>query len=295
MDDQSYAIPPRADLTFAQLGQMIRKRWPLIAGFTLMSVVISALVAFLSKPIYSAEVLMMPVAVNDASSSVSGFGGQLGGLASLAGLSLGTMDDRKAEAIATLKSRALTDAFVSENNLLPVLYASKWDEATQQWKTAPDKVPTLWDAYKRIKQIRKLDEDKKTGLLTLEVDWNDPQLAARWANELAARANRLLRKQAIERADRNIGYLRQQINETSLVEVRQALYRLVETELKTAMLAQSSEDYAFRVIDPAVVPQEKIWPKRALLLIVGLFAGLFLGSLFAVLSGVAAAEKHNAP
>lgn len=222
----------------------------------------------------------------------SGLSGQLGGLASLTGISLGGENDRKNEAVATIKSRTLTNAFVSDNDLLPVLFSQQWDPKTKDWREAVSKAPTLWDAYKKIDRIRRLDEDKKTGLLKLTVEWTDAELAAQWATDLIKRTNQHLRAQAIERADRNIGFLRRQLNETSVIEMRQALYRLIESELKTAMLAQGSEEYAFRVIDPAVVPEEKIWPKRMLLVILGILSGLFLGVFSALVAATLEARRN---
>lgn len=293
MNEESVITDGRSDLTFKQLGALIRKRLSLVVALTVLCLIVAAAVAFLSKPIYSAEILLIPVETNDGSGATAGIAGQLGGLASLAGISLGSGDDRKAEAMATLTSRALVDAFVTENQLLPVLFASKWDEQAKTWKADAGKIPTLWDANKAFKKLRRVDEDKKTGLLTLKIQWNDPELAARWATDIVRRTNQRLRSQAIDRANRNIGYLQRQISQTSIVEVKQSLYRLIESELKTSMLAESSEDYAFRVIDPAVAPQEKIWPKRSLLLIVGLIGGLFLGCLLAVMLGVAEAADAD--
>jgi len=49
--------------------------------------------------------------------------------------------------------------------------------------------------------------DPKTGLVTLSITWNDPNIAAKWANGLVRMANDYLRDQAIEESERNIAYL----------------------------------------------------------------------------------------
>jgi uncharacterized protein involved in exopolysaccharide biosynthesis len=67
-----------------------------------------------------------------------------------------------------------------------------------------------------------------------------------------------------------------------VVELRQALYTLIETEIKKVMIAQGSEEYAFKVIDPARVAEEKSSPRRALITLVGAFAGLMLGIVIAL-------------
>ncbi len=292
MNNQLASSNKASESDFLDVCAMVwnRKRTILVVG--MLPLIASVLLAFFSSPIYRAEVLLIPANARESNEMASGLSGQLGGLASLTGISLGGENDRKNEAVATIKSRTLTNAFVSDNDLLPVLFSQQWDPKTKDWREAVSKAPTLWDAYKKIDRIRRLDEDKKTGLLKLTVEWTDAELAAQWATDLIKRTNQHLRAQAIERADRNIGFLRRQLNETSVIEMRQALYRLIESELKTAMLAQGSEEYAFRVIDPAVVPEEKIWPKRMLLVILGILSGLFLGVFSALVAATLEARRN---
>jgi uncharacterized protein involved in exopolysaccharide biosynthesis len=52
--------------------------------------------------------------------------------------------------------------------------------------------------------------------------------------------------------------------------------------MKNAMLANVWQEYAFRVIDPAAVPERKSWPKRLVFAVLGVFAGLVIGTIVAV-------------
>ena len=40
-------------------------------------------------------------------------------------------------------------------------------------------------------------EQEKSGLITLSISWNDPYVAAQWANDLVKQLNEQLREQAI--------------------------------------------------------------------------------------------------
>lgn len=243
--------------------------------------------SFAVPPVYQSDVLLAPVSANADAGPLAGLAGQFGGLASLAGVSLNGEDKREAEAVATLGSRALVEELVRDENLLPVLFAHKWDPAANQWKGSdPEDWPSMWDAYQLFeKKIRLVSQDKKTGLVTLTIQWKDPEQAARWATELVGRTNRLLRQRAIARSERNTKFLQDQLNQTSVVEVRQAIYRLLENEIKTAMLAQGSDDYAFKILDPAIVPQERSKPKRSVFTVMGLVAGTALAGLAAMVIG----------
>lgn len=263
-----------------------RSRWfALVAGVA--GCLAAATAAWLVTPAYKASVELLPVArggqrlsLGSLGSAVSG----LGGLASLAGLNLNGGGGMKAEAIATLQSQVLTDTYVQEHDLLPVLFPKKWDAATKSWKSHnPRKIPTLWKANRLFKhKIRGVDEDPKTGLVTLTITWRNPEQAAQWANGLVKLTNDYLQQKAINEALRNIAYLKQQIATTNTVEVKGALYELMEEEIKKEMVAKGRRDYALNVVDPAVPPELKSFPKPVLWTVGGALAGVFLGLLAAL-------------
>ncbi|EIT71956.1 Wzz/FepE/Etk N-terminal domain-containing protein [Hydrocarboniphaga effusa] len=275
---------PHDEFTLQTLVLPLLKKWKWIVGATAITTSIALAYALITPPVYRADALLAPVSSDNGGSALGGLKG-LGGLASLAGLNMSSAGERSIEAVATLKSRALTEAFVEQNNLLPILFHKQWDKVAGRWKSAdPDEIPTLWDANEKIeKVVRTVGEDKKTSLITLSIEWTDPALAAKWANDLISRTNDLLRKRAIERSENNIKFLQQQLAQTSVIEIKSSIYGLVEGEIKTIMLAQTSEDYAFRVIDPAIVPERKIRPKRALIVLLGFLGGLIFSSVIVLL------------
>lgn len=241
-------------------------------------------IGYATDPVYRAESVLSLAQSGDQPGG--GFSEQLGGIAALAGISLKAGGDRKAEALAILQSRRLADSFVEEMNLLPILFPARWDQTRQSWKDNV-KVPTLWDAYELIsKNVIKVVEDRKSGLITLGVEWTDPKLAAQWNSELVDRANRLLQESAYTSATRNIAFLKRQLQETDIIGVRQAINNLIESELKTSMLAQRSEDYALKVLDPAVVPEMRVWPRRTLLAALGIAVGIFIWVILLVLAQI---------
>lgn len=218
---------------------------------------------------------------------LSALAGQFGGLASLAGVDLGGGSGTKNEAIATLKSRAFTEKFIKDENLLPVLFEEKWDNENHRWLESDQAtVPSMWSAYELFNGIRSIAEDTKTGLITLRIEWKDPVLAARWANLLVYRVNELLRAGAIDQAQRSIDYLKRELAKTSVVELQQGIYRLIEGQVNRIMLANVRDDYTFRLVDPAVVPMEKVWPKRKLIVVIGGISGFVLGLTLAFLSSL---------
>ena len=108
----------------------------------------------------------------------------------------------------------------------------------------------------------------------MTVEWTDPVVAENWANGIVSLANELMRAKALVDSQRNIEYLKKQIAATNVVEMQRVMYGLVESETKTLMLANARADYAFTVVDPAVVPEARVRPKRRLMVLTGVAIGL---------------------
>jgi uncharacterized protein involved in exopolysaccharide biosynthesis len=144
--------------------------------------------------------------------------------------------------------------------------------------------PSIQKAIEVFKQTMMIDEDKKSGLITLSISWKNPDVAADWANDLVKQLNEQLRTQAISDSQKRVGYLEQELAKTTLQDMRAVLYNVLESEKQKAMLANVKDDFALEVIDPAVAPEIRYKPNRKLIVVFGCLCGGFLG-IFAVLFG----------
>jgi uncharacterized protein involved in exopolysaccharide biosynthesis len=257
-------------------------KW-LIILVTFACTLVAFVVASMLPRQYEAESIVAPVSSSSAGAigSMGSLASQLGGLASLAGLNIGT-DEKETESIAVLQSEALTESYIRDNNLLPVLYARLWDSSRGEWKALEaDETPTLWKATRYFrKSVRRVKTDSGTGLVTVTVTWKDPELAAKWANGLVALANQYLRAKAIGESEANIEYLNQEARRTDLVGAKEAIYAILQNEINKSMLARGRAEYAFKVIDPAKTPELHASPNKFLWLVAGLAVGLFLSIFY---------------
>ena len=241
--------------------------WRLLTALTIAGAALGLGVAVSMRNVYRADVLVTAV-VQNGSGGLGGLRSQFGGLATLAGVDIPGGGGRKEESLATLSSPGLVREFIQARNLLPVLFAERWDAATGKWRSGT-KVPTMEDAVKRfIDDVRIVSEDRRSGIITVTVEWFEPALAADWANGLVETANEKLRQQAVEKADRSQKYLLGVLEKTTVTDLRQGIYRLIEEQVNSAMLANVQPEYAFHVVDHAVAPDRKIRPKRAVLTVV---------------------------
>ena len=219
--------------------------------------------------VYRAEIVVTE-AGDEGMGGLASLANQFGGLASMAGVRL-EKDGAGVDAQAVLRSRRLVEEFVKRNDLMKELLPIAGDP------------PSLWFAVNAFRdRVLSIVDDDDRGTTTIEMKWTDPKLTARWANEFVALANQLVRTRALDESSRNIKYLNDQIAKTNVVEIQRVMYNLIENETKTHMLANGRQEYAFTVVDPAVVPERRIWPRRTLMVLTGGVLGVILGVILAL-------------
>jgi uncharacterized protein involved in exopolysaccharide biosynthesis len=278
----------------AVLSRIAAHPWWLFLSVVLFTALFSA-AAFLLTPVYRASTVLIP-SKSDKDSPMSGQSlSGLGGVASLIGINLGGGDSLSEEALAVLKSRQFTDKFINERQLMPVLYAELWDTQARKWKVDEKHQPTPAAAYRLFDRIRTIVPDKKTHLITLNIDWKDRFAAADWANDLVQRLNLEMRQREMSRAESSVGYLEKEFESTNTVATREAISRLIESQVKQRMFAVVTKEYAFRVIDPAMAPDrsDRHFPPKLLLLAAGPFVGFFAGILWILGYSALAGEGKN--
>lgn len=264
-----------------------KRHWLPAAIFAIACLAAAAVISVAAPRVYRAEVLLSPVSSDEASSDIAAMLGGLGNVASLVGLGRG--DASREEAIATLGSRQLARDFIIEHDLMNHLFAveagSRWDPARNQWEgDLTGSEPTVNDALQEFDEdIRSVKLDRRSGLVTLRFEWSDREQVAEWANEFVQRANRVIQQRAVAESQRSIQYLQQELARVSEVEVQQAIFRLIEKQMQKAMLASTRDEFAFRIIDPASVPDvdEQVFPRASLLLPLGAVLGLLGGGVLA--------------
>lgn len=268
-------------------------KWLILAVTILFA---AAGVAFaLSKPnIYQSSVLLAPA---NEEGAMGGISGQLGGLASLAGINIGS-EGSKQTVIAkeVVRSRAFLADFIERHNLaVPLMAARGWNIEKSEWQYdhevynpetgqwLPDKdgksqQPTDWDLVKMFKEKHlSVSENKENGMVTFSVKSLSPPAAQQWAKWLVQDINEHMRRQDVAEAEARINYLENKLTDTNIAGMQQVFYQLIESETRTVMLANAQQEYVFETIDPAVVPQEKSEPARALIAILAAFLGGMLG------------------
>ena len=286
-----------ADLIdFHQLLEIFWLRKWFLVGIVSVFTTIGIVLVLMLPNVYRAEALLLPN-TRDNSSNLSSLASQYGGLASLAGINIGARGSDKAElGIGVLQSRKFITNFIGKHQILvPLMAADGWSPLTkelsidsdlynvekQEWvrDVRPPKsvIPSPNEAYEQFVEILFVERDEKTGFVTVAVEHHSPEIAKRWVDWLVEDLNAVILQEDVTEAEQAVDYLNKQIESTPLAGLRDVFFRLIEEQTKTIMLAKVSEEYVFKTIDPAVIAEDKVRPRRALIVILCIVIGLFVG------------------
>lgn len=275
----------REDRMLVAVIRLARRDWRPILVVFLAVTALAVAAAFLLPKRYEGAVLLNYVSV-EPESGLASLAGQFGGLAALAGFDVTASVVQRNEALAAMASRQFSAQFIEKHDLMPVLFPDLWDANAGRWNVTGSDVPTISDGFEEFdSNMRRVTEDKSTGLITVAIRDRNPARVAEWANDLVAEADRQLRQRALRDAQFTIAFLEKELSENNVLEVRQAVAQVLEAEINKATLANGRAEYAFRVVDPAVTPEddEYVWPNRLLIVALGIVLGLGLGFAYVLL------------
>ncbi|CAM5205843.1 LPS O-antigen length regulator [Alishewanella longhuensis] len=259
--------------------------------------------------IYRSEVLLAP-----AESANSTFNlGQLGSIAALSGINVNNQGRYQARlAIEVLASRGFLIEFIEKHDLVPLISASKnWDPETNQiifdaelfdtatntWlndvKTSESLQPSTLEVYESFRKALFVNRNTDSGLVTISYEHHSPIVAQNILGLLVNELNNFMKQRDIDLANHSLTYLKNQLEQNQVEEVRRAIFQLIEEQTKTLMLANVKPEYIFEVIDPAYLAEKPHSPRRLLLTILALLLTGFM-TVFVILLRWVSAKANEA-
>jgi uncharacterized protein involved in exopolysaccharide biosynthesis len=293
------------EIDLLELARTIWKGKKLIIWIVVIFTLATVAYSLFMTNIYTAQAILKPVDSTSAGGGkLSSLAAQFGGLASLAGIAM-PGSTSSTEIVSLLKSNILRKNIIERYNLLPILFPDKWDERKKTWKkpgvslnplaliaklrpaqpNAGKKepgVPDTWDGIRELDKKVRINYKLKEDLITISVEFPDPDMAARIANYYIITLNDYMSSEARRTANINKEYLEKQLRKTNDNIIQQKIYNLIADKIETMMMTEVNEGFAFKVLDPPMVPDMKSKPKRAQMIVVAFMVSLFLG-VFVVL------------
>ncbi|WP_229618458.1 Wzz/FepE/Etk N-terminal domain-containing protein [Vibrio parahaemolyticus] len=280
-----------------------RGKW-VITVTTIVFAVCAILYSINLPNIYKADALLAPSETSNPS-GLAGMAGQLGGLAALTGVNFGTSEYSRTDlAVQVIKSRQFIGRFIEKHDLLvPLLAAKGWDlnqnellldselydEKNNKWlrdaSGLRSATPSSQEAYEFFRtKVFSINKDKESGLYVVSVKHYSPYIAKKWLNWLIEDINDVMRKRTIDEASQNLDYLNTQLRKTAITDMQSTFYKLIEEQTKSLMLAEVQEEFVFKTVDPATVPEIKSEPNRAFICVLITLIGAIFSSAIVLLN-----------
>lgn len=245
--------------------------------------------------------------VSDSKQSVN-LGG-MGGIASIAGISLPS-SGREAKGhliLAHIESKAFLKKLIEIDGVLPSLMAAKsyddttgeiiydekqYDNKIKKWvrqvKPPLSRTPSVQEAYPHYIGILTVNQSPQTGYISISVEHLSPVFARDFLVLVVNNLNSLLQQKDLEESSDALNFLKSEMENTRLVELRNSMSDLVEAQLKTQMMAKISSEYVLQTIEPPLIPEQKSKPNRTMICILGTILGAMIGILTILI-------RHYAP
>jgi len=255
------------------------------------------LYAIFSPKVYSSSIIVAPVDEVQGG-GLSAISSQLGSIASLTGLSLGSQSNEIQLAIETMKSKKFISSVVDKYKLKPFVMAAKnfsyetgiaydssvFNDADLTWKRDVDfplsPEPNDVEVWEEFLKLFKIENDEDAGLVKITFNTISPYFSEKLPQIFIDEINDYMRKEKVAEAKQSIVYLSEQLEKTDVPEMEKVFYQLIEEQMKNSMLAEVRKEYVFKIIDPSYEPYKYNLKSKIILVVVGLLFSFFLVTFY---------------
>ena len=271
----------------------------IILSFTIISSLISIIYSLTLSNYYISESLLT---IRDAQDSrpLS----EYSGLASMAGINLPSSGSSSVfHTIEMIQSREFVRHLITFENVLPSIMAPHsydkkltklifdidiYDEDTQKWTRKPSQEtgikPSYLEAHKKLlKDMLSISHDEKTGLIFISVEHISPVFAKDFLSLVIKETNKINRKKDMDSSGKALNLLKKELSSTSILEIKQSINKLIESQLETQMMTSMHDEYLLITLDPPFVPETKSKPNRGIIVVLTTILAAMLSTVFLVL------------
>ena len=269
----------------------------LIIICVMFSIMLASQYLRLAERKYTVRYVFAPVASENSGPNLGG----LGGLASLAGVSLPTSSSSDFLTYKfLLKSEEVAARMLKDRDLLLSVFSSEWDterELFRQPASGPlrsvvrglknlltGNEPSAYIPPNAARLSAWMDkafnssEDRETGFLTLSAETAKPTLMVDVITRATQETDQLLKERYVATAEQTMSFYQQQLSRARAREHREALAKLIAQEDQKLMLASKGSYFVAEPITEPYVSLGPTSPKALLVLALSVVLGGFLGA-----------------
>ena len=220
IDSQQVGDYDDDEISLVELATTLGEEKKLVFGLPFVVGIVVIVVSLFLTPIFTAKTTLLPPQSGGGGGAAAALA-SLGGLAGLAGISSGgTTADT---VIAMLQSRSAKDRIIDQFNLIEYYELGLRE-----------------DAYRVLGEVVRVNSDKKSNLITIEVDDKDPELAAKMANAYYTALKDLMTRIAVTEAQQRRQFFENQFSKAK-EELSNAEVKLKETQERTGLVELQSQ------------------------------------------------------
>ena len=243
------------EIDLYELWLTLKKRKKIVIGITALLTLLALVLCFILPPTYKTEATLMPLGGKK--------GGGLSSLLSSLPVSIPIPSGQSGITVeAVLKSRTLRERIIKDLNLLPLLFPDKWDSKNKRWilRGEDDRAPTLLDGAEKLKDMISVSTDKKTGVITLSVEFKrDPKVAYEIAETALKEANNILNEKSFTLAKRYRIYIGRQLAlaREKLLQIEKIYEEFISGKIKNVPLIFGNDAYQYGKLKGKLIAKEE--------------------------------------
>jgi len=275
------------EIDLKELWHTILQGKKIIALSVIITVTLTFIYVLKIPNTYTAKAVLIPT-----ESKGSSLGG-LGGLAAMAGVSLGGGSMTPDIAFnSLLEDKAFMKEFIIKNKLDQYYTQENLDknyifalgfrgiyDFFQTKKEQENKEQIIYNLIQKIKSSFSITADKKSGLISVSYSDYDRFITPKIVSLFLKDASYYLVQNNLKNIDSRLQYFQKEMATTEAFEIRQNLSEIISQIVKEKIMMKSKKYYQCDLLTPPTIPyiQDKVKPKRGLILVVSFITSLILG------------------
>lgn len=311
--EKEFDLAEDRPIEWAAIVTRVWRQRKLIALFVGIATLLSVVVSLLLTPLYTARTSILPELSKERTLGLAG----LQSLAEATGLNVGETPVSKLYPMIVKSERILkevlytqykTKAFAREVNLIEY-----WDISGDSQNEILEK------ALKKIRNRMDVTFDMRLGTVSIEVDMEEPELAADVANRITAELDQYTRTKRTTNATLQREFIEQRLKDVEEalkksevvlkefreknrkvadspqlmmeqerlareVEINSTVFIELKKQLEIAKIEEIKNIPLINVLDPARPPAKKSYPVRSIIVLVTFFISFVLGTGYSVAS-----------
>ena len=287
------------DLSLKEIQNLIVNHSITLLIFFFLSLALSYSISLFITDKYKSESILVSQ-YNDANNSFN-LASNIGSLAGI-DLSAATGTDKSLEAIELMRSLNFFEKLSINHNLFFSLMAVEgwdkknnilkindeiYDEDKKQWvsklSSSINGKPSLQTAHREFLKRFSASKELDTGFVRVSFIHYSPFESERFVNAIIQEINETSRQDEINRGKNSLIFLRNELENSQYLDVRNAINQLIARQLERVMIANSSKYFLFETLSPPYAPEEKDSPNRPLFTITGVILGIILFFLYVLI------------